>query len=334
MLDKGSLPGQGQDPKLLETHISWVLLSGSYAIKIKRPVHFSFLDFSTIEARKKYLDEELRLNRRLAPSIYLEILPIWKLPSGTFVIQKEAPIEGHLEDHCLLMQRLDSHRQMDVLLNNGQVTPTQIQQLAEAMAKFHQKAIPIFQGNQAQRQYDLYQDLAGVIPKIRSFAGQEVGQALDKSIPFVKEFLDRRADRLAEREAKGWVIDGHGDLHAGNIFLLEEPVIFDCIEFNPEMRHLDILSELGFFLMDLDYHEYSQLGQLFLTTYQAHLPVIETKADEELLLYFKMYRANVRLKVGALRWESSKANPSLTEQLLRFSTLLITYLNRLKEEAN
>jgi hypothetical protein len=330
ILADGELPGSGTHGKWLETHISWVLLSGPYAFKIKKPVTFSFLDFSTLEARKHFLEEELRLNRRLAPEVYLDILPVVKLEGGRLAIGHQPDTHRPVQDYCLRMKRLDSKRQLDYLLQKGEVEIDRLERLALILARFHQNTDAVRHDNPAERETERYRDLEVIFPLIDSHFSEAEMKDLRASLPFVEGFLFHRADRLAQRQEQGWVIDGHGDLHSGNIFLLEEPIVFDCIEFDPDLRQLDILNELGFFLMDLDFHEREDLGSVFLKAYLRTHPIIENDTDRELLLYFKMYRANVRLKVTALGMNAEQPEPKTLEKIKRFARLLLTYFRQLK----
>ncbi len=330
ILVNGELPGSGARGKLLETHISWVLLSGPYALKIKKPVTFSFLDFGTLQARKHFLEEELRLNRRLAPAIYLDILPIVQQERGRLAIGHQPDTDRPVQDYCLRMKRLDSTMQLDYLLREGEVEIDRLERLALILARFHQNTDAVRHENPAERETARYQDLEVIFPLIHSHFSEAEIKDLRASLPFVEGFLSHRADRLAQRQDRGWVIDGHGDLHSGNIFLLEEPIVFDCIEFDPDLRQLDILNELGFFLMDLDFHERGDLGSVFLEAYLQAYSIIENETDRELLLYFKMYRANVRLKVTALGMNAEQTEPETLEKIKGFARLLLSYFRQLK----
>jgi len=331
LLESGDLPGSGEDGKCLETHISWVLLSGPYALKIKKPVTFSFLDFGTLQARIHFLKEELRLNRRLAPEIYLDILPIRQAEADRLFIGSEPEWDPPALDYCLRMKRLDSKQQLDHLLKKGEVEVDRLKKMALILALFHQTTESVRHENQAKRESARYRDLEVIFPRITPHFSAEEMKGLQASIPFVEAFLAHRADRLTQRQDKGWVVDGHGDLHSGNIFLLEEPIVFDCIEFDPDLRQLDILNELGFFLMDLDYYDREDLGSLFLDAYLQAYPVIENETDRELLLYFKMYRANVRLKVTALGMDPEHPEAEQLEKVKRFTRLLLIYFRQLKK---
>jgi hypothetical protein len=218
ILEKGYLLGSGQDPRLIETHISWVLLSGDYALKIKKPVRFSFLDFSTLELRKQQIEDELHLNRRLAPDVYLAVLPVRQIPDGSLRIAAEG--EGEVVEYALQMKRLDTDRQMNGLLKQGKVTFEHMEQLAATLAAFHQEAEKVRLPRLVEDLYERYADLKSNLPEIETLLGESIAGRIKESIAFAARFLDTHRDRLLERQQAGWVVDGHGDLHSGNIFLL------------------------------------------------------------------------------------------------------------------
>jgi uncharacterized protein len=132
-------------------------------------------------------------------------------------------------------------------------------------------------------------------------SGRRQSRRVETIVGAGTRFLQRHRERLHRRNQRGWVVDGHGDLHSKNILLLAQPVIFDCIEFNDDYRRLDLLNEVAFFCMDLEYYRHEVLAQAFLHDYLNRLPCLEDDADRRLFLFYKLYRANVRLKVNCLR---------------------------------
>lgn len=322
ILEKGHLPGGGQNPRFMETHISWVLLSGDYALKIKKPVRFSFLDFSTLQLRKQQIEDELRLNRRLALDVYLDVLPVRRSSGGLFIAAEGA---GEVVEYALLMKRLDTDRQMNVLLKQGKVTFAHMEQLAATLAAFHQQARTVHLPRLVEDLYERYADLKGNLPEVESRIGPKIAGHIEESIAFAARFLDAHRQRLLARQEAGWVVDGHGDLHSGNIFLLRQPVVFDCIEFDDSLRILDVLNELAFFCLDLDYYGRGDLKDHFMAAYLDRHPAIADEEDVRLFHYFKMYRANVRLKVNIL-----SGKPGQDDQLKRYADLLLRYFDYLQ----
>ena len=283
--------------ELRETHISWIILTEKYAFKIKKPVKYSFLDFSTLKQRKYYCEQEVSLNQRLAKDTYLGVVPIRLNHEIPFIDGTNGIILGY----AVKMKRLDNEREMDVLLQAGKVNKNHLFQLANQLATFHAFTDEAAEAPNIETMQEDFADLA----KIEGLISQEIGISAAKkiktSIVFSQQFLEAHAKDIRERHIMGLTVDGHGDLHSGNIFLLKQPIIFDCIEFNPHYRQMDVLSELAFLCMDLDFHGQAGLATYFMQRYNINYPVIITEADHRLFLYYKLYRANIRMKVNGLR---------------------------------
>jgi len=283
--------------ELYETHASWVILTAHFAFKIKKPLHYSFLDFSSLEKRKLYCRRELRLNRRFAEEVYLAVLPV-REKNGRLKIGGKS---GVIVDYALKMKKLDNRLRMDFLLKNGDVDLKRLERLAAQLADFHKNA-PAIRRRIAQKKFQNdFADLRVVLPFIKEKFGEKSAAQLEATIDFSDEFLKKMWPRISARKRAGFFIDGHGDLHSRNIFLYKTPVIFDCIEFNDDFRRLDVLNELAFFCMDLEHFGRTDLAEKFMQFYEKDYPVILQEADRLLFQYFKMYRANVRLKVYALK---------------------------------
>jgi uncharacterized protein len=290
-------PDQPESVEWVETHTAWVLLTQQYAYKIKKPVQFSFLDFSTLEKRHFFCERELMLNRRLAPYIYLKVWPIRQQLDQIFI----GIGPGTVIDYCLQMKRMDSTREMDKLLVKNQVTEAEVKEIALELAAFHKKANLIIRPYDEQRLKNDFADILSVASIVEAHGGTATGLALDEAVQYAHRFLTKLLPRLAWRQQNGYVRDVHGDLHSGNIFLLDPPVIFDCIEFSDAFRQIDLLNEIAFLCMDLEHHGKAELSDAFLHTYLAHFPCIHTEEDRQLLLFFKWYRAGIRLKVTCLK---------------------------------
>ncbi|HKK74460.1 MAG TPA: hypothetical protein VJ953_05260 [Saprospiraceae bacterium] len=282
--------------RLITTHASWVLLTPEYAYKIKKPVQFSFLDYSTLEKRYEAYHKELRLNQRLTTGMYLDVVPI-RSNANRFAIASE---EGELIDYALKMKRMDPERQMDHLLQKGEVSFSDMDAIAQQLAVFHQKAERKYEVVDLATMKEQFNDLQVIQPLLQQHFSDESSKLIKESIQLSDHFLEQHITRMLERQHSGYVLDGHGDLHSRNIFLMEEPIIFDCIEFNEAFRLMDILNEIAFFCMDLDFFQEHQLAAHFLQAYLKHLPCIENIEDWNIFHYFKLYRANVRLKVNGL----------------------------------
>jgi aminoglycoside phosphotransferase family enzyme len=292
---------QGDLPvELVETHISWVLVGQTYAYKIKKPVLLSFLDFSTPAQRRKNCEREVILNRRYSPELYLGVVSIVRRNNHYTVVDTPAEAD-ELVDYAVKMQRLDQSYLLNRCLDAGDVTSGQVEQLARVIADFHRDAAVITTPPDIGQMQALFADIRQVEPILEEQLGPKAAHKLESWIAFSGEFLAVYAERIQERHKQGFTIDGHGDLHAGNIFLLDPPVLFDCIEFNDTIRRADVLSELAFLCMDFDFYGRSDLANSLLEAYHAANPCLLTDSDRALFQYYKFYRANIRLKINALK---------------------------------
>lgn len=322
LMAHGEFPTGCAPEKLVETHISWVLLCTGTVFKIKKDVKLSFLDFSSIEKRKHFVEQELLLNQRLAPTVYLRALPV-HLHNGRYRI---GGTEGELVDHALEMVRLDNTLEMDVLLARNKVSPADIDRVLKVLIPFHQRA-EIIRGRVTAK--DLIADFADV-GQITDFCtstlGKAKGEALDASIAFVTTYLTEHAALIEQRDHEGFTRDVHGDLHAGNIFLTEPPVLFDCIEFSPHYRQIDLLNELAFFTMELEFAGHPELSAHLIDRYNRSFPVIRNNAEEQLYLFYKLYRANVRMKVNAIGAQLTKVAAERVKRIELFTQYVDHYM--------
>ncbi len=322
IVSEGLFPGAKTGVSLLETHISWVILTDEFAFKIKKPVRFDFLDFSTLELRRHFYQEELRLNRRLVPQMYLRVLPI-----GTGGIGSDEP---PLLDYALQMRRMDNSREMDKLLLMNEVESSDMEHLAALLSRFHlQNRLP------AAPTYcpdDDARDFAGLFAFEADLAALQVSDSglLSTWATTIPAFLHAHAQRSEARARSGFWVEGHGDLHSRNIFLPknEPPVVFDCLEFNLHFRCMDVLNELAFLCMDVEFFGRQDLAKAFLKAYSSHWACFEKPEDVLLFTYFKSYRANVRLKVALLELRQHP-NEALAQTARSYWSLLKGYIGDL-----
>jgi hypothetical protein len=296
LLLKGKRPKNCGQPELIETHISWVVVCDCFVYKIKKPVQYSFLDFSTLEKRRYYCQRELELNKRFTDDIYLDVQPVRETPCRLFIGGEE----GQIVDYAVKMRKLDREKQMDILLQNNKVTHSDILNLAEKIATFHKGTQIIYQKDVLDVQMkfnDLEEERNFLQEHLNSNSTSIINQAIDTS----NAFIERNQCLLAKRLQAGLFRDGHGDLHSRNIFLLPTPQPFDCIEFNDDYRQIDVLNEVAFLCMDLDAFGRHDLSELFFNAYNTLFPVVKTEEDRKLFVYYKSYRSNIRAKVNSLR---------------------------------
>jgi aminoglycoside phosphotransferase family enzyme len=307
LISHGKFPEPSEETKLVETHISWVILCDQYVYKIKKPINYSFLDFSTLDLRKHFCQRELELNRRFTENIYLEVLPIYEANDGFQIGGKGAELpecQGNIVEYTLKMRKLDPDKQMDVLVLKKKVSPFEINDLARRIAEFHKTANILFEKNVLSVQ-EKFNDLGDEMEFLRKNIDADSARTIEQAIKISDAFLNKNESLLYDRLKRGFFRDVHGDLHTRNIFLLPEPQLFDCIEFNDDYRQIDILNEVAFLCMDLDALGREDLSQAFIKQYNFLLPVIQNESEQELFVYYKSYRANVRAKVNSLRAKSA-----------------------------
>lgn len=303
LLDPGSHPLCAGRVRLIETHISWILLAGRFAYKIKKAVDLGFLDFTTLEARRHFCEEEIRLNRRLAPQLYLAAIPIGGSPG------KPAPDQMPPIEYAVKMRRFTPGNLLDKLLAKGRVTPQHIDELAALLAAFHHGLPPAPPGSAHGApeivRADALQNFEQMQPLLPGAA--DLSQLAIVHARTTEEYAAHEKD-FAARRAQGRVRECHGDLHLGNIALIRgRPVPFDGIEFSAELRWGDIMSEIAFPVMDLLQHRQPALAFRLLNGW------LETGGDYAglcILRFYLAYRAMVRAKIDAIR----AAQPGLAKR--------------------
>lgn len=308
----GVWDGQPVKGTVIETHISWVILSKSFAFKIKKPVRFSFLDFSTLDRRQNYCRREVELNRRLT-DIYLDVVPIHRR-ADAFTLGGEgaAPV-----DYAVRMRKVDPALEMSRLLVEDRVALAHIVELADMLAAFHATATIARRPFDEQEMKQNFNDLYSVVASIGQKMGADYAAICESAIDYSNRFLAQHRSLLAARAANGFRRDVHGDLNTGNVFLSTPPVIFDCIEFNDAMREIDILDEVAFMCMDLEAAGRGDLGDRFLEAYAERMNLRLSDEERSLFSYYKIYRATVRAKVTAL-WEGNDRNWQVVTRYLDY----------------
>jgi aminoglycoside phosphotransferase family enzyme len=300
LVSDGIFPGDNGKRTLIETHISWVIVCGQFVYKIKKPVQYSFLDFSTLKLRKHFCERETKLNKRLTEGIYLDVQPIYEKEGNYFVGGKD----GTVVEYAVRMQKLDKEKQMDQLLIKKQVTKPDITSLAETIANFHRHTEIIYKKDVLKIRKD-FNDLEQQKEFLSEKLGDKYKKIIEHAIKLSDSFIEKSKVLLATRLREGFYRDCHGDLHSRNIFLLPAPVPFDCIEFNDDFRQIDVLNEVAFLCMDLDAFDRRDLSDQFITDYNRFFGAIRTSEEQRLFIYYKSYRANVRAKVNSLRAKSA-----------------------------
>jgi len=295
LLEPGCYPHPPTTVEHLQTHISHILLAGDDAYKIKKPVNLGFLDFTRLERRYYYCQQELRLNRRLAPDLYLDCLAIGG-DAAHPVFGKEPAIE-----YAVRMRRFAQGALLDQVLAAERLEMRHLEGLARQLADFH-RHIPVADpaapfGEPEQVRQPMLDDFTAVRPRLSDPADQAILAEVEH---WTLEASERLRPLLVERKTGGWIRECHGDLHLGNMILTEtdQVTIFDCIEFNDALRWIDVINDLAFLTMDLQARGVERFAQRVLNTW---LEYSGDFAGVALLSYYQVYRAMVRAKVNALQ---------------------------------
>ncbi len=308
LVQQKNFPVQTSKANLIETHISWVIICDEFVYKVKKPVKYSFIDYSSLEKRKLFCKKEVQLNRRFTDEVYLDAVPVKKNISEYFI----DGADGEIIDYAVIMRRLPEERRMDRLLIQNRVCEADIKNLAAKITTFHHTADVVHIKNNC-----LLKELFDDISKQKSYLENYYNCAslIEHAISVSDKFFELNVRLLEKRVAGNFIRDCHGDLHSRNIFLLPEPVPFDCLEFNDELRQIDVLNEIAFLCMDLDAFERHDLSELFFNEYNRLLPVVNTEEERSLFIFYKAYRANIRAKVNSLRAQDANNEKAKTEAL-------------------
>jgi len=340
-------PHRPEHIELIQTHISYIFIAGDYVYKVKKAVDFDFLDFTTLERRRFYCHEELRLNRRLAPEVYLDVLEIGEDASGNIVLGRGERVV----DYAVLMKKLPGNRMLKTLLQRGKIDLPIMDAVARKLVEFHAHAAT--GGN--------IDEIGGVetIHRNHDENFEETRNYINTTIPeyqyrFIKyyayDFMDRHQALLAKRVQDHKIRDCHGDLHLEHICIIDsgtrlkeasglsnyyspdDIIIFDCIEFNERFRYEDVASEVAFLAMDLDYNGYPDYADTFVSAYIRHS---DDREIESLLNFYKYYYAYVRGKVISFRLGDSSISQDVREEEIitasRYFDLAYTYSGRLEK---
>lgn len=283
------------DIQLIETHISWVILTGEYAYKIKKPVNLGFLDFSTLEKRLLCCNEELRLNSRLAAEIYIDVVAI----SGTSA-QPFLPGTGTAIEYAVRMVQFPQQAQLDNMLAKGGLGRMHIDAIADMVAKFHQTIDTAPADSELGSPAYVYHPVAENFSQIREHLPTNKYDVQLADLESWSGSVFKSLTPLFERRKRdGFIRECHGDMHLRNlVWFNNKPMAFDCLEFNPALRWIDTLSEVAFLVMDLQDRKQPALAQRFLNRY---LQQCGDYQGMQVFSFYLAYRALVRAKVDAIR---------------------------------
>jgi hypothetical protein len=277
--------------KLIQTHISYVVLAGDYVYKWKKPVDLGFLNFSTLEKRKFYCEQELVLNRRLCPDLYLDLVTV-NLTGGRYSLGGT----GQAVEYGVKMARMPENKMMTEVIGAGSLTKKHLDGIIKVLVPFYQAAEGGGYIDEFGRAEAVGKNVLENLTQSEGVIGQ--GKLSLKAFAKIKEYsvnVLSDCNRFDRRIAEGRIRDCHGDLYSANICLADKIYIFDCIEFNERFRYSDVAADIAFLAMDLDFYGLWDLSAYFIHRF------IDESGDEQImdvLNFYKCYRAVVRGKIG------------------------------------
>ncbi len=298
--------------RILETHISWVLLTGGFAYKVKKPVNLGFLDFSTLPRRRHFCEEELRLNQRFSEDLYLEVVSVQQVGSQIKVTGED---QGHTIEYAVRMRQFPQADLANEMLQAGRLSAVELNDFAMSLARFHQQArlSPIHRDDSVSSARSSALENFAHLDQIDW--DENILKSLGKLQVWSISTFNNLVEAFRDRSEGGFVCDCHGDLHLGNIVWWKNRLTpFDCIEFNQQFRQIDVMSEIAFLVMDLDDHQRSDLAASFLNAY---LEQTGDYAGLWVLTFYLVYRSMVRAKVVAIRLQQGHLTDSECEVLMR-----------------
>ena len=292
---------------LEQTHISLVALVPPWVYKVKKPMDLGFLDFSTLEQRRHFCEEEVRLNRRLCEGTYEGVVPIVETPDGLRVDPDDD--RGEVVEYAVKMHYLDPDHFLHAQLARGAMTATDVDRVADTLCSFYRDRPSTPEVAEAGWIDNLRVSTEENFEQTSDHVGSALSRPAYEALRYYTDrFFDQHAALFHRRRAGGFIVDGHGDLRLEHVHLTEDRVcIYDCIEFNERFRHLDIAEDVAFLAMDLDYHGRTDLAQRLVAR------VGKTLGDphlDELINFYKCYRAYVRAKVEGMRAMEDEVPPA------------------------
>ena len=313
LLDPRFLPDKTESVSLTQTHISLVFLADEFVYKIKKPVNFGFLDFSTLKKRRYYCHQEIILNRRLSKDIYKDVLPI--IYDGK--IYRMGIGQGSIVEYAVKMKRLPDEMLMKSLFIQGKLKDEHLKEIAKVLARFHLTAsnssdIDKF-GEPEKFKFNTDENFAQAQKYIGITIQKKDFDALKR---WTGNFYNSNRELFWRRIKAKKIRDCHGDLHMEHICLTEGLPIFDCIEFNDRFRYTDAVADIAFLLMDLEYHGGNTFSKILWNFYKE---MADEPDVDSLLTFYKVYRAFVRGKVGGFQLDDENIGIEKKEEAIQRS---------------
>jgi aminoglycoside phosphotransferase family enzyme/predicted kinase len=313
LLEPKAYPEATERIELVQTQMSFVLLTDNYVYKVKKAVNLGYLDYTTLEKRRFFCQREVELNQRLCPEVYLGVVPITREGSSVIVEGKGEAIE-----YAVKMRRLPQQAMMDELLAGNRVTPEMITKVAQKLAAFHKRAETSDSISAFGEIKAISKNTEENFTQTEKYIGNTISQEKYQRIKaYTDNFMKKNAALFQKRIAGGRIRDCHGDLHAAHVCFTDGICIYDCIEFNDRFRYSDVAAEVAFLAMDLDHYGWADLARRFVSAY---VDKSQDKGLARLLNFYKCYRAYVRGKVESFKLDDPYIAPAAKKQILEVAS--------------
>ncbi|MEE8185402.1 MAG: hypothetical protein V3T96_03260, partial [Thermodesulfobacteriota bacterium] len=300
LLEPSAYPERPSGVELKQTHISYLFFTPEYVYKIKKPVNFGFLDFTTLEKRRFYCHQELTLNRRMTEGVYINVLPIVKKGSGEITVGGK----GKTIEYAVKMKRLPPEMMLNRMLEDGRISNDIVKETARVIANFHLKADSTKEISRYGLPAVLRRNSEENFMQTEGFIKRTISQKQFKEISrYTRAMLEDSQGLFIQRVEEGNIKDLHGDIHSDHVCISDGIQIFDCIEFNERFRYSDVVSDMAFLAIDLDFYNRHDLSKVFA---EAYFETTKDKAGRKLLDFYKCYRAYVRGKVEGFKLDEEE----------------------------
>jgi len=306
-----NLPDRAGEVSVVQTHISLVFVADDFVYKVKKPVNFGFLDFSTLKKREHYCHQEVKLNRRLSKGIYIDVLPV--IFDGEKYTLKGGP--GEVVEYAVKMKRIPDEKLMRSLFSKGELTEEHIRKVADVLARFHLNALRTPEIDQFGRPESFKVNTDENFEQVEKYIGITIQEEqFDALRRWTEAYYSSNRDLFDERITGGRIRDCHGDLHMEHICFTEGLSIIDCIEFNDRFRYSDTVADIAFLLMDLEYHGGESYSEFLWNEYKR---LAGEEEMESLLTFYKIYRAFVRGKVNSFQVDDENIGSEEKEMAIK-----------------
>ncbi len=306
-----ALPDKTEGISVVQTHISMVFVADEFVYKVKKPVDFGFLDFSTLEKRQYYCTQEVELNSRLSKDVYLGVLPVM-FDGKTHTLKQGA---GETVEYAVKMRRIPDDKLMKSVFDNNALSNSHLEEIAQVLAKFHLNAARSNDIDEFGRPEKFKVNTDENFEQVEKYIGETIREnEFDDIRQWTADFYPANNELFMKRVGQGRIRDCHGDLHMEHICFTEELSIIDCIEFNERFRYSDSIADIAFLLMDLEYHGGSNHSS---TLWDAYKQSAGEDDVDALLTFYKVYRAFVRGKVNCFQLDDPGISPENKEQAIQ-----------------